>query len=148
MIDAIVLGGGITALSTCWELVAQELSVLRIHRLRHGASSPAAAGMLSPASEADTAETELMKLAIESCQCTQVFEIESKSKLECSYNSNGTLLVALQRDHHSELSHFRTFPSHNGGLRQDGCQERSSSNWNQTLVHDTLVDCSAWTITA
>ena len=49
----IIIGGGITALSTAWFLRKAGFSVQIIYKKRLGTATQAAGGMLSPSCEAD-----------------------------------------------------------------------------------------------
>lgn len=106
-----IIGGGIAALSTAWEAQKKGLEVVVCWKQRKGSASSAAAGMLSPLAEADTAEAPLLDLAVRSCQYYPewIDEIQKSSGLSCDYRQTGTMIVALSRDHKSELERLAAF---------------------------------------
>ena len=107
----VIVGSGITALSTAWSLIERGQKVSLIDNPRVGNASSAAGGMLSPSCESDGCEPELIQLSIESCRQYRdwIAKIEAVSNLSCGYEQRGTLLVALHHDHHQELEHLLGF---------------------------------------
>jgi glycine oxidase len=101
MTDAIVIGGGVIGLSIAWRLQQQGRNTLLIERGRLGHSATwAAAGMLTPVSEATWTETELLALGLESLRRYPDFvaEVEEVSGHRVDFDRGGTLMVALDAD--------------------------------------------------
>ena len=78
---------------------------------RSGAASIAAAGMLTPMFEVDSAQQSLMSFCVQSAQRYPkwISDIETQSNISCGYQSNGTLLVALYQDHLAGLEQMEAF---------------------------------------
>lgn len=105
-VDLLVIGGGVIGLAIGYEASRAGQRVLVVERDRPGAGATgAAAGMLAPASEAGAAEPCLVELALESCRLYPEFvrAVEADSGVSCRYRTEGTLLVALNRNHEEEL---------------------------------------------
>ena len=103
--DVTVIGSGIIGQSIALEARSVGLRVAVLQKPRMGAGSPAAGGMLSPAGEAFDSEQSLINLANESCRIYPEFiqKVESLSGLKAGYRTDGTLMIALTRDHVGEL---------------------------------------------
>ena len=103
--DVTVVGSGIIGQSIALEARRVGLRVVVLQKPRIGAGSPAAGGMLSPSGEAFDSEQSLINLANESCRIYPDFikKVESISGLSAGYKTNGTLMIALTRDHVGEL---------------------------------------------
>jgi glycine oxidase len=104
--DVAVIGGGVIGLSCAYELVCRGKRVVVLERDRPGSGAGAvAAGMLAPVSEVETEEPAFVDLALESCGLYPqwVQRIEADAGLECGYRAEGSLLLALHRDHEVEL---------------------------------------------
>lgn len=117
MPSVIIIGGGITALSTAWFLLKEGFSVQIVYKRRSGTATQAAGGMLSPSCEADGCSEELIQLGVHSCQMYPewIQEIEECSEISCHYRPTGTLLVAMHHDHYRDLEHLAKF-QHSHGL--------------------------------
>ena len=105
-VDLLVIGGGIIGLAIGYEACRAGQRVLVVERGRPGSgASGVAAGMLAPASEAGATEPCLVELALASCRLYPewVHAIEADSGMSCHYRTEGSLLVALNRDHDEEL---------------------------------------------
>ena len=89
----VIIGGGICGLGIGWRL------------------AKAAAGMLAPQAEAEHAEEALLPLAMESCRMWQTFsdELRRCSGIDVDYRTEGTLVVALDRDDFEMLEHRFTY---------------------------------------
>ncbi|MGC6507498.1 MAG: glycine oxidase ThiO [Myxococcota bacterium] len=113
-----IIGGGLAALSTAWASVRNGHSVDIFWMARKGAGTNAAAGMLSPFAEADTAEPPLIELALKSCAAYPdwINGIEQASGISCEYRTSGTILAALSRDHMADLHRLAQF-HHRFGLK-------------------------------
>ncbi len=110
--DLVVIGGGMVGLAVAYEAASRGLRVTVIERDRVAAGAGhAAAGMLAPASEAEACDPALTDFALESCQRYPEFvaRVERDSGLGCGYRKEGSLLVALNRDHAEELDRLAAF---------------------------------------
>lgn len=106
-----IIGGGLAALSTAWAAIQKGHEVSVYWMARKGAASHAAAGMLSPLAEADTAEPPLIELALQSCAAYSdwITGIENASGMSCGYRTKGTIIAALSRDHMADLHRLAQF---------------------------------------
>jgi glycine oxidase len=106
--DLAVIGDGVIGLSIAFEAARRGQRVAVLGKARAGAATCAAGGMLTPGSEANTLEPELIALAKASCRAYPDFvaAVEDASGMSCGYRSEGTLCVALHRDHVTELQHL------------------------------------------
>jgi glycine oxidase len=111
----VIVGGGICGLAIGWRLAQAGASVTVLERGRAGMEATwAAAGMLAPQIEAEHGEEVLLPLAIESRALWSGFadELKSATGIDTDYRTEGTLLVALDRDDREHLEHrydyFRT----------------------------------------
>jgi glycine oxidase len=110
--DLVVIGAGVAGLSVAYEAGSRGLKVTVLERDRAaGGAGHAAAGMLAPAAEAEAGDPSLMQLAIESCRRYPGFvaRVERDSGIACGYREEGSLLVALNRDHAEELDRLAAF---------------------------------------
>ena len=109
--DLCIVGSGITALSIAYEAQTRGYRVCLLQKKRAGAASIAAAGMLTPMFEVDSAQKPLMSFCVQSAKKYPkwISDIEEQSNISCGYQSNGTLLVALYQDHLSELEQMEAF---------------------------------------
>ncbi len=116
-VDVAIVGGGIIGLAVAEELCTRGRSVVVLDDgARAGISTLAAAGMLAPAAEADV---ELPGLAefrnfSHSLYPEFVSRVERRSGMECGFRQEGTLLVALDRDHVAEVERLRGIMSSQG----------------------------------
>jgi glycine oxidase len=104
--DVAVIGGGVIGLACAYELLHRGRSVVVLERDRAGSGAGAiAAGMLAPVSEVETEEPAFVDLALESCGLYPqwIQRIEADAGLGCGYRGEGSLLLALHRDHELEL---------------------------------------------
>ena len=104
--DVAVIGGGVIGLACAYELLCRGQRVVVLERDRAGSGAGAvAAGMLAPVSEVETEELAFVDLALESCGLYPewIRAIESDAGLGCGYREEGSLLLALHRDHEVEL---------------------------------------------
>jgi glycine oxidase len=104
--DVAVIGGGIIGLACAYELARLGKLVVVLEREHSGAGAGGvAAGMLAPVSEADAEEEELIDFALESCRLYPewIRDVEATSQEACGFRTEGTLFVALHRDHAEEL---------------------------------------------
>lgn len=103
--DVAILGSGIIAQAIAREARRVGLRVVMVAQPRKGAATPAAGGMLSPAGEAFESEDSLIEIAQESCRVYPKFvqAVELESGCTVDYKTEGTLMVALTRDHVGQL---------------------------------------------
>lgn len=97
----LIVGGGIIGLSVAWRLVRKGARVTVLERNECGQqASRLAAGMLAVAAEVGFEEFELYDLSRESLKRWPEFsrELEADSGINVDYRSNGTLIVADNRD--------------------------------------------------
>lgn len=107
--DVIVVGGGVIGLATAWELQRRGRDVLVLEKDGPGAgASQAAGGMLGPIAEAQIEEPELITIGLDSLRRYPAFvaELEKASGRSCGYRTEGTILVAVNRDHQAEQEHL------------------------------------------
>lgn len=110
--QVVIAGGGIIGLAVAFELLerGREVVVL-LPSDETGTATETAAGMLAPVSEADVEHPDLVPLALDSLDRYPDFvgRVEAASGLPCGYRDEGTLWVALHRDHRAELDHLVDF---------------------------------------
>ncbi len=97
----IIVGGGICGLAIGWYLARAGCPVAVLDRGEAGRGATwAAAGMLAPQVEAEPSEEWLLKLLLESRSLWSSFarELEAASGIAVDYRTEGTLVVALDRD--------------------------------------------------
>ena len=121
MTSVIIIGGGITALSTAWFLVKTGIPVRLFYKKRLGMATQAAGGMLSPSCEADGCSEALITLGVRSSQMYPewIRDIEECSGIPCHYRATGTLLVAMHHDQYRDLEHLATFQLRHGLKAQE-----------------------------
>lgn len=115
--DVAIIGGGVIGLATGYELAALGQQVVIMERDVAGSGAGHfAAGMIAPASEADTADPALVELALQSCAMYPewIKRVEADAGLEAGYRTEGSLLVALHRDHEEELERLAAFQNRIG----------------------------------
>lgn len=111
----VIVGGGICGLAIGWRLAQAGAPVTVLERGEAGMEATwAAAGMLAPQIEAEHGEEVLLPLALASRALWPDFakELKSATGIDTDYRTEGTLLVALDRDDREHLEHrydyFRT----------------------------------------
>jgi len=108
--DVVVVGGGIIGLAVAHELIERGRRVVVLDdEHRAGNSTHAAAGMLAPAAEADIELPGLCEFRQWSHSLYPEFvaQVQRLSGIDCGLGAEGTLLVALDRDHVAELERLR-----------------------------------------
>lgn len=96
-----MVGGGVIGLACAWRLLQKGLSVTLLERSEPGAgTSRVAAGMLAPATEAESGEGALVRLGIASAGAYPAFvtELREVFGIDPGYLACGTLMVARDRD--------------------------------------------------
>ena len=119
MNDLVVVGGGIIGLAVSYEAARRGLRVLLVERQRLGGGATAVAGgMLAPVSEGEDADPRLVELGLQSARLYPEFvtAVEDDAGRACGYRTEGTLLVALHRDHEAQLDHAAA--AHRGHARR------------------------------
>jgi glycine oxidase len=104
--DVAVIGGGVIGLSVAWRARGRGLSVVVLDRGElGGGTTRVAAGMLAPASEADSQERSLLALGLESARIWGAFadELRDVSGLDVGLRTQGTLAVARDGDEKAAL---------------------------------------------
>ncbi|HYE95570.1 MAG TPA: glycine oxidase ThiO, partial [Rubricoccaceae bacterium] len=113
----LVVGGGVIGLGVAWRLAQRGRRVVVFERgeAGHGATW-AAAGMLSPTSELKFEEADLYRLGRESLRRWPDFarELEAASGQAVGYRSEGTLIVADDRDSAEALRRLFSFQREHG----------------------------------
>lgn len=115
--EVIIAGAGVIGLSLAFELLERGVNVRILAPAEEtGTATLTAAGMLAPVSEADVEHVDLIPLALDSLARYPDFirRVEAASGLDCGYRNEGTLWVALQRDHRAELDHLLAFMADRG----------------------------------
>ncbi len=108
----IVVGAGVIGLGIAWRLAQAGCTVTVYDRGEAGrGASWAAAGMLAAAVETEPGEETLLSLTLESQRLWPDFarELEAASGIAIEYRSEGTLVVALNRDDAAQLRHSYDF---------------------------------------
>ena len=103
-----IIGGGVCGLGIGWRLAQAGRPVTVVERGQAGmGASWAAAGMLAPQVEAEPSEEPLLALTLESRDLWSDFaaEVEAASEIKLDYRSQGTLVVARDRDDVERLRH-------------------------------------------
>ena len=106
--NIVIIGGGIIGLSIGWQLVKRNFSVTIFDKDSAGQSASwTAAGMLSPLAEVNMQEKDLLQLGLTSAELYPgwVDELETDSQMSVEFQTEGTLIVALDRDDDQELRH-------------------------------------------
>jgi glycine oxidase len=101
MHDVVIIGAGVAGLGIGWQLAERDVDVLILERDRAGAgASRAAAGMLAPTAELDFQERDLLELGRASLEAYPDFveELEAAGDIDLDYRTEGTLVVAGDRD--------------------------------------------------
>lgn len=104
--DVVVVGGGIIGLAIAFELHERGRQVLILDEGRmHGPATPAAAGMLSRAAEADVELPGLTEFRHFSHDLYPDFiaRLEAQSGMPCGLSTVGSLFVAIDRDQRAEM---------------------------------------------
>lgn len=102
----LIIGGGICGLAVGWRLAQSRVPVTVIERGETGRGATwAAAGMLAPQAEAEHGEEALLPLLLESRAMWEGFarELEAATGRDVGYRTEGTMVVALDRDDREEL---------------------------------------------
>lgn len=119
--DVGIVGGGIIGLAVAHELAERGRGVVVLdHGARRGNATHASAGMIAPAAEADIELPGLCEFRRWSHELYPEFvaRVEERSGVDCRFRSEGTLLVALDRDHAAELERLRDI------MRDQGFESR------------------------
>jgi glycine oxidase len=107
MSNIAIIGAGICGLSIGWRLAAAGRRVTLFDRAKAGQGATwAAGGMLAPQVEAEPGEEVLLPLLLESRASWAAFarELEAATGLGVDHRTEGTLVVALDRDDEERLA--------------------------------------------
>ncbi len=141
--DVVIAGAGIIGLSVAFELLEQGFAVRVLAPAEEtGTATLTAAGMLAPVSEADVEHVDLIPLALDSLGRYPEFvrRVEAASRMICGYRSEGTLWVALQRDHRAELDHLLDFMA-DRGMAAERLDARSLRRLEPALSPRVVAGC-------
>ena len=107
--SVVVIGGGVIGLSLAWRAAQRGLAVTVADPDPGKGASYAAAGMITPVSEAAYAERELYQLGVAAQQQYAAFaaELTEATGLPTGYRQAGTLQVAWDSDDLAVLDEFR-----------------------------------------
>jgi len=107
--SVVVIGGGVIGLSVAWRAAQRGLAVTVADPDPGKGASYAAAGMITPVSEAAYAERELYQLGVAAQQQYAAFaaELTGATGLPTGYRQSGTLQVAWDSDDLAVLGEFR-----------------------------------------
>jgi glycine oxidase len=107
--SVVVIGGGVIGLSVAWRAAQRGLAVTVADPDPGKGASYAAAGMITPVSEAAYAERELYQLGVAAQQQYAAFaaELTGATGLPTGYRQAGTLQVAWDSDDLAVLGEFR-----------------------------------------
>ena len=114
--DVIIVGGGVIGCSIAWRLAQAGLKVTVFERGRVGCeASGAAAGMLSPQGESQTAGP-FFDLCLRSRAMYRSFaeELNDASGIDVEYKDEGTLFVVLQGEDDQEKTRWATWQQEAG----------------------------------
>ncbi len=108
MSRVVIIGDGIIGRTIAWQAHRRGHHVEMLTQKQAGVSTLAAAGMLTPAAEVETAERCLIEFANQSCQQFPDFiaQLQEDSGVLCDYVTAGTMMLALHRDHMNDLRHI------------------------------------------
>ena len=115
--DVVVIGAGVAGLGVAWRLVRSGLGVVVLDRGAPGRGATwAAAGMLAPAAEIGFEELDLYALGRESLARWPAFaaEIEAETGMSVGLRTEGTLVVADDRDSLRALRRLFEFQTAHG----------------------------------
>lgn len=98
--DVVVMGAGPIGLAVAWRLAQSAMAVTVVDPAPGRGAVWAAAGMLAPVTEVHPGEAKLLALNLDSAQRYPDFvaELEQASGLDTGYRTEGTLVVARDRD--------------------------------------------------
>jgi glycine oxidase len=107
--DVLIIGGGVIGLSIAWRASQQGLTVIVADPSPGQGATHAAAGMLTPVSEAAYAERELFALGQESLRRYPEFTVELSdlTSMPTGFRQTGTLQVAYDHDDLAVLDELR-----------------------------------------
>jgi len=114
--DVIIVGGGVIGCSIAWRLAQAGLKVTVFERGRVGCeASRAAAGMLSPQGESQTAGP-FFDLCLRSRAMYRSFaeELNDASGIDVEYKDEGTLFIVLQSEDDQEKTRWATWQQEAG----------------------------------
>ena len=137
--DVAVVGGGVAGLAAARELARRGLSVALLEDGRAGSASRAAAGMLAPQAEADSAD-ELFELLCASRDMYTDFTaaVSAESGISVEIEFTGTLYLALNEEDEAEVE--RRFSWQSGaGLEVNRLTARQARQLEPNVSPDVRV---------
>lgn len=123
--DVAVVGGGPIGLAVAWRAAQRGLSVVVADRDPGHGASWAAAGMLAPVTEVHPGEDALLALNLASAAAYPAFvaELEALTGLDTGHRTDGTLVVARDRDDLEAIEDLRRLQE-SLGLRAERVSSR------------------------
>lgn len=110
--DVVIIGAGIAGLGMAWRLAERGLDVVVLERDQAGSgASTAAGGMLAPTAEVRFEEVELLEMGQESLRRWPDFarDLEAAAGMSIDYRTEGTLVVAVDRDDLAAIEHLHRY---------------------------------------
>lgn len=107
-----VIGGGVIGLSIAWEIASRGEKIVLFEKGTIGSgASLSAAGMITPASEVHYGEEKLLQLFLKSLKLYPSFiqKLERETDLKTDFNTNGSLMIAIDQDDEAELTRLHDY---------------------------------------
>jgi glycine oxidase len=110
-VDVLIIGGGVIGLAVAWRAAGRGLTVTVVDPAPASGASHAAAGMITPVSEAAYGEEPLLRLGLASRDRYPEFvaELEGLTGTDTGFRDDGILQVAFDADDLAALDELRRF---------------------------------------